>query len=302
MIYLTFLCAIALSAIAGYYSIIGLAAIFVGAFWPVVLMGSVLEVSKLVTASWLYRNWKIAPFLLRTYLTFAVLIIMLITSMGIFGFLAKAHIDSTLNSNANNVELKTLTIQEKITRDRLDYLIARAKDPSTASDKLDRQIQTTQKELTDISKRKLPLLKEDVKLTADVGPIKYVAELIYGNADDGIDKAVKLVIMIIMVVFDPLAVLLLIAANISLKQREEVNEPETPSFFEKARTIAKKLDEDRIEIEKENITSVEEEPEFVKKTIHTGIGRYEEHMVPVKKLEPKYDYNDELAFREKGNK
>ena len=162
MIYLTFLCAIALSAIAGYYSIIGLAAIFVGAFWPVVLMGSVLEVSKLVTASWLYRNWKIAPFLLRTYLTFAVLIIMLITSMGIFGFLAKAHIDSTLNSNANNVELKTLTIQEKITRDRLDYLIARAKDPSTASDKLDRQIQTTQKELTDISKRKLPLLKEDV--------------------------------------------------------------------------------------------------------------------------------------------
>ena len=222
MIYLTFLCAIALSAIAGYYSIIGLAAIFVGAFWPVVLMGSVLEVSKLVTASWLYRNWKIAPFLLRTYLTCAVLIIMLITSMGIFGFLAKAHIDSTLNSNANNVELKTLTVQEKITRDRLDYLIARAKDPSTASDKLDRQIQTTQKELSDISKRKLPLLREDVKLTADVGPIKYVAELIYGDADNGIDKAVKLVIMIIMVVFDPLAVLLLIAANISLKQREEV--------------------------------------------------------------------------------
>ena len=307
MIYLTFLCAIALSAIAGYYSIIGLAAIFVGAFWPVVLMGSVLEVSKLVTASWLYRNWKIAPFLLRTYLTFAVLIIMLITSMGIFGFLAKAHIDSTLNSNANNVELKTLTIQEKITRDRLDYLIARAKDPSTASDKLDRQIQTTQKELTDISKRKLPLLKEDVKLTADVGPIKYVAELIYGNADDGIDKAVKLVIMIIMVVFDPLAVLLLIAANISLKQREEVVGPtdeeveETNKWFESMKAKTRKLDEDRIEIEKENITSVEEEPEFVKKTIHTGIGRYEEHMVPVKKLEPKYDYNDELAFREKNN-
>ena len=308
MIYLTFLCAIALSAIAGYYSIIGLAAIFVGAFWPVVLMGSVLEVSKLVTASWLYRNWKIAPFLLRTYLTFAVLIIMLITSMGIFGFLAKAHIDSTLNSNANNVELKTLTIQEKITRDRLDYLIARAKDPSTASDKLDRQIQTTQKELTDISKRKLPLLKEDVKLTADVGPIKYVAELIYGNADDGIDKAVKLVIMIIMVVFDPLAVLLLIAANISLKQREEVVGPtdkeveETNKWFESMKAKARKLDEDRIEIEKENIALVEEEPELVKETTHTGIGRYEEHMVPVKKLEPKYDYNDELAFREKGNK
>jgi len=313
MIYLTFLCAIALSAIAGYYSIIGLAAIFVGAFWPVVLMGSVLEVSKLVTASWLYRNWKIAPFLLRTYLTCAVLIIMLITSMGIFGFLAKAHIDSTLNSNANNVELKTLTVQEKITRDRLDYLIARAKDPSTASDKLDRQIQTTQKELSDISKRKLPLLREDVKLTADVGPIKYVAELIYGDADNGIDKAVKLVIMIIMVVFDPLAVLLLIAANISLKQREEVVGPtdeeveETNKWFESMKAKARKLDEDKIEIEKENITSIEEklpleEEKFVKKTVHTGPGRYEEHMVPVKKLEPKYDYNDELAFREKESK
>ena len=214
MIYLTFLCAIALSAIAGYYSVIGLAVIFVGAFWPVVLMGSVLEVSKLVTASWLYRNWKVAPFLLRTYLTFAVLILMLITSMGIFGFLAKAHIDSTLNSNANTVELKTLTAQESIAKNKLDYLLARAKDPSTASDKLDRQIQTTQKELTDISKKKLPLLRDDIKLTADVGPIKYVAELVYGDAENGIDKAVKMVIMIIMVVFDPLAVLLLIAANI----------------------------------------------------------------------------------------
>jgi len=308
MIYLTFLCAFALSAIAGYYSVIGLAVIFVGAFWPVVMMGSVLEVSKLVTASWLYRNWKTAPFLLRTYLTFAVLILMLITSMGIFGFLAKAHIDSTLNSNANTVELKTLTAQENIAKNKLDYLLARAKDPSTASDTLDRQIQTTQKELTDISKKRLPLLREDIKLTADVGPIKYVAELIYGDADNGIDKAVKLVIMIIMVVFDPLAVLLLIAANISLLQKKKVVEPteddfeETNEWFDKIKFKARKLDEDRIEIEKENLTSIEEESELVKQTVHTGPGRYEERMVPVKKLEPEYDYDAELAFREKGNK
>ena len=308
MIYLTFLCAIALSAIAGYYSVIGLAVIFVGAFWPVVMMGSVLEVSKLVTASWLYRNWKTAPFLLRSYLTFAVLILMLITSMGIFGFLAKAHIDSTLNSNANTVELKTLTAQESIAKNKLDYLLARAKDPSTASDKLDRQIQTTQKELTDISKKRLPLLRDDIKLTADVGPIKYVAELVYGDAENGIDKAVKMVIMIIMVVFDPLAVLLLIAANISLMQGKKVVEPteddfeESKEWFEKIKFKAKKLDEDRIEVEKENIISVEDEPEFVKQTVKTGTGKHEERMVPVKKLEPKYDYNDEFAFREKGNK
>jgi len=301
MIYLTFLCAIALSAIAGYYSVIGLAVIFVGAFWPVVLMGSVLEVSKLVTASWLYRNWKVAPFLLRTYLTFAVLILMLITSMGIFGFLAKAHIDSTLNSNANTVELKTLTAQESIAKNKLDYLLARAKDPSTASDKLDRQIQTTQKELTDISKKKLPLLRDDIKLTADVGPIKYVAELVYGDAENGIDKAVKMVIMIIMVVFDPLAVLLLIAANISLMQKKEVIGPteeevdETKEWFEKLKAKAKLFDKDRIEVEKENIASIEEVP--VTQPKKRGFPNRKSN-----KLEPKYDYDAELAFREKGNK
>ena len=220
IITLTFATAFALSIIAGYYSIIGLATIFPGAFWPVVMMGSVLECAKLVTASWLYRNWKESPFFLKTYLTTAVLILMLITSMGIFGFLSKAHIDSTINSGINSTEIKTLTSQEKIAKERLDYLLARAKDPSTASNRLDKQIQDTQKELNEISKKKLPLLKESNKLVAEVGPIKYVGDMIYGTEDDNaIDKAVRLVIMLIMVVFDPLAVLLLIAANMSMKQK-----------------------------------------------------------------------------------
>ena len=215
IITLTFATAFALSIIAGYYSIIGLATIFPGAFWPVVMMGSVLECAKLVTASWLYRNWKESPFFLKTYLTTAVLILMLITSMGIFGFLSKAHIDSTINSGINSTEIKTLTSQEKIAKERLDYLLARAKDPSTASSKLDKQIQDTQKELREISQKKLPLLKEETKLVADIGPIKYVADLIYGEDDEAVAKSVRLVIMIIMVVFDPLAVLLLIAASLS---------------------------------------------------------------------------------------
>ena len=119
MIYITFLTAIAISGMAAYYSVIGLASIFVGAFWPVVFMGSLLEVGKLVTASWLYQNWKKAPLLLKYYLTFAVLVLMLITSMGIFGFLAKAHIESTLDSGVNTVELKTLTVQENNIKERL---------------------------------------------------------------------------------------------------------------------------------------------------------------------------------------
>jgi len=271
MIYFTFAAAFLLSAIAGYYSVIGLAAIFMGAFWPVIIMGGSLEFAKLVTASWLYRNWKTAPFLLRTYLVIAVMLLMLITSMGIFGFLAKAHIDSTLDAGANSVELKTLNQQQKIADERLNYLLARAKDPSTASNQLDRQIQNTQKELTEINKKRLPLLRKENKLVADIGPIKYVADMFF-NGDGAVDKAVRLVIFIIMLVFDPLAVLLLIAANISMRKPEAVEktrddffksspvpeEGEAEEFFEKAKIVAKKPDEDSIEVEKENITEKKE--------------------------------------------
>ncbi len=298
MTYLTFLAAFLLSGIAAYYSVIGLALIFAGAFWPVVLMGSALEFSKLVTASWLYRNWKIAPKLLKTYLSFAVLILMLITSMGIFGFLAKSHIDSTLDAGANTVELKTLNQQQKIAEERLNYLLARAKDPSTASNRLDKQIQDTQKELTAINKQRLPLLKESNKLVADVGPIKYVADVFFGDGDGALDKAVRLVILLIMLVFDPLAVLLLIAGNISMNKPEETQPVKKWNKFFKKEPVP----DDMVEIEKENITSIEEaiEPEVQTVVTHHAPGLYSEERVMTKKLEPKYDYEAELAFREKG--
>jgi hypothetical protein len=181
---------------------------------------------------------------------------MVITSMGIFGFLSKAHIDSTMDAGMNSVEVKTLNQQEKIAKERLDYLLARAKDPSTASNRLDNQIQSTQKELVEINKKKLPLLKESNKLVAEVGPIKYVGDMIYGTDDENaIDKAVRLVIMLIMVVFDPLAVLLLVAANISMKKREETQPVKKTwnKFFKK-----EPVPDDMVEVEKENITTVEE--------------------------------------------
>jgi hypothetical protein len=288
MIFLTLLSALLLSGIAGYYSILGLAAIFTGAFWPIVFMGSVLELSKLVTTSWLYRNWETCPFLLKTYLTSAVVILMLITSMGIFGFLSKAHIDSTMDSGANTVEIKILTQQEKITKERLEYLLARAKDPSTASNRLDKQIQDTQKELTEINKKRLPLLKESNKLVAEVGPIKYVGDMIYGTDDDNaIDKAVRLVIMLIMVVFDPLAVLLLIAANISMQQRVKIPEP-VKVVAEEPKVEVKP----EVEVEKEDTADIEERAGRKKRGFPNRKG----------KLEPKYDYDAEYAFREKENK
>jgi hypothetical protein len=141
--------------------------------------------------------------------------------MGIFGFLAKSHINSTIDLGANQADLVALNQQEKLANDKLNYLLARAKDPSTASNKLDNQIQDVQRELRKIAKDRLPLIKESNSLSVEVGPIKYVAELVYGTSSDSIDKAVRLVIILIMSVFDPLAVLLLIAANISLKQKEE---------------------------------------------------------------------------------
>jgi len=315
MIYLTFLAAILLSGIAGYYSIIGLAAIFMGAFWPVVFMASSMEFAKLVTASWLYRNWKTAPFLLKTYLTIAVVLLMLITSMGIFGFLAKAHIDSTLDFGTNSVELKTLNTQQKISEERLNYLLARAKDPSTASNTLDRQIQTTQKELTEINKKRLPLLKEENKLVADVGPIKYVADMFF-EGDGAIDKAVRVVIFTIMLVFDPLAVLLLIAGNISLNRKDNEGR-----VIIKNDEIVGIVPNDKVEIPKENITSLDEKPhetgtndaiDFPKEEsvvtetpqplrIQQIPGVYTEHHdeETKKKLEPKYDYEAEYAFKER---
>ena len=243
---LPFLTAIALSAVAAYYSVIGLAQIFPGSYWPIILMGSVLEIAKLVTVSWLYNNWSVTVRMLRYYFLISIILLMVITSMGIFGYLSRAHIDTNISVGQNNVQLKTLNAQEKIAQDRLEYLLKRAGDPATASRKIDTQIQESQSELKRISTLKLPFLTEDTKLMAEVGPIKYVAELLYDKSDPTfIDKAVRVVILIIIFVFDPLAVLLLIASNQSyqrliqsrleepikkVKKKKELDKPASPSL------------------------------------------------------------------------
>ena len=214
---LPFASAIALSIVAAYYSVIGLAQIFPGSYWPIIIMGSVLEISKLVTVSWLYNNWNDTVRIMRYYFLIAIVLLMLITSMGIFGYLSKAHLDTNVNINANSVQLKTLETQERIAKERLNYLLQRAGDPATATKKIDSQIQEVQADLKKLSSEKLPLLSEENILMAEVGPIQYIAELFYTKDDAGfIDKAVRLVILIIIVVFDPLAILLLIASNQTL--------------------------------------------------------------------------------------
>ena len=112
MTYLLFATALALSAVAAYYSIMGLVAIFAAAALPIFIMGSLLEVSKLVVASWLYRSWRKIPFLMKSYFTVALVVLMMLTSMGIFGFLSKAHLDQAVPTG--DVSAKLALIDEKI--------------------------------------------------------------------------------------------------------------------------------------------------------------------------------------------
>jgi hypothetical protein len=219
--FLPFLTAIILSGIAAFYSVIGLAQIFPGSFWPIILMGSALELAKLVTVSWLYNNWNQTVRIMKYYFIVAIILLMLITSMGIFGFLSKAHLDSNIVLGQNSVQLQILSAQEKIAKDRLTYLLKQSENPNKNTARLDREIRNTQAELTKITNEKLPLLTEENKLAAEIGPIKYVAELFYNTSDENfIDKAVRLVILVIIFVFDPLAVLLLIAANQTWRNRK----------------------------------------------------------------------------------
>lgn len=257
MIFLTFLTAIALSAVAAYYSVIGLAEIFPGSFWPVVIMGAVLESSKLVTVSWLYRNWHRAGILLKGYLSVAVTILMLITSMGIFGYLSKAHLEhssdtSPLQSKVELLEEKIRVERETIEESRkelkqldaiVDQTVGRTTDEKgilqaqalRRTQQKDRsrvvsQIELSQKNIAIYREELAPLSVELKKAEADLGPIKYVAALAYGEeAGNGVvEKAVRLVIGLIIVVFDPLAILLLIAGNISLANHKKVTEVKPP--------------------------------------------------------------------------
>ena len=361
MAILTLLTALSISAVAIYYSILGLAAIFAGAAIPIMVMGSVLEVGKLVTASWLYQNWKVAPRLIKTYLAIAVVVLMFITSMGIFGFLSKAHVEQT--SLGTIGQEKLATIEEKLLRSenridrwssdierlvkgedvRVDILIdkeqveldklyvridkekeelrsqadkdielqnnrlkqaqerkeadiaaaqerfkgsfskkgldeaiakATANELAVASAAqriiieiqnklkedlakidvkyadqilsietiindyknqantktgdidgkiiaLENQIEAEQDKIDTVNEDKIVLMSKQAQLEVEVGPLKYIAEFVYGQEANQnlLEAAVRWVIIIIIFVFDPLAVLLLIAANMSLVRR-----------------------------------------------------------------------------------
>ena len=246
--YVTLFAALSISVVAAWYSIMGLIAIFASAATAILIMGASLEFAKVVTASWLYNNWNKTPILLKSYLTAAVCVLVFITSMGIFGFLSKAHIDQTVSVGDNSVVIER--IEQKIAREQraiddsekviaqldqsvqvlMDYDRIRGDDGAIAvrqSQKEERAelatiISESQLVIDELESQKLELSKEQIALEAEVGPLKYIAELVYGDeAKDHFDEAVRWVIIIIVFVFDPLAILLLIAANQSLREQRE---------------------------------------------------------------------------------
>lgn len=245
MTILLFTVALALSAVAAWYAIAGLVAIFAAAAIPIMIMGSLLEAAKLVVASWLYRSWNEIPKLFKAYFLSALVVLMLLTSMGIFGFLSKAHldqavpigdavakleiIDDKIKTQKENIDVARRTISQ-LDRQVEETLNRTATDTTNAAvnrsvtirrqqarerAELSKTIEDSQVEIAKLNQERIPIAQEVRKIDAEVGPVKYIAALIYGdNADQNLlESAVRIVTLMIVFVFDPLAVLLLVAAN-----------------------------------------------------------------------------------------
>jgi peptidoglycan hydrolase CwlO-like protein len=253
--WLLLLTGLIISAVAIYYSVVGLTAIFAAAAIPIIVMGSALEVAKLVCATWLKANWDRVPLLLKTYMCTAVVVLMVITSMGIFGFLSKAHLDQNIVSG--DVQSKIAIYDEKIKTERenidaartalsqmdaqVNERLSRSTDDRGAEravqirrqqqaerTRLQNDISRSQGTIAKLNEERAPIAAEVRKVEAEVGPIKYIAALIYGNDPDAnlLEKAVTWVIILIVVVFDPLAVIMLLAAQMSFQWRRN----ETPAY------------------------------------------------------------------------
>ena len=265
---LTLLVALALSSVAAYYSIIGLTAIFAGAVIPVIVMGSILEVGKITTTVWLRKYWHRASWVLKLYLVPAVVALALLTSMGIFGFLSKAHMEQGITSGdaQGKVALydeKIKTAKDNIDANRkalkqMDEAVDQVMGRSTSETGADKavairrsqqkergrllaEIEAEQKKVSILAEERAPLASEMRKVEAEVGPIKYIAALIYGdNADNNmLESAVRWVIILLVIVFDPLAIALVLAANASKEWDKEegdsplgIEPPSTPTVTE----------------------------------------------------------------------
>lgn len=274
--------ALLLSSVAAYYSILGLTAIFAAAFWPIVVMGVSLEIAKVVATSWVYRNWNSSPLTIKWYLISAVVVLMLITSMGTFGYLSKAHSDQSLVSGEVMAKIavydeKIKTAKENIESARkqlkqmdeaVDQVMARSTTEqgadrantirrSQSRDRvvISREIETNQKLIAAINEESAPIRAEVRKVEAEVGPLKYIAELLFDSSEENVlARAVRWVTILIVIVFDPLALALLLAANHGLygTKTPQPTEP-SQSWLNKTTELIKRKKKGIIEIDEGSV-------------------------------------------------
>ena len=269
---LTLFVALAISAVAAYYSIVGLMAIFAGAKFAIAVMGVVLEIGKLVVASWTFQNWKTSPLSLRSYFILAVIILMLITSLGIFGFLSRAHITQSsptglIQERIERIDLKVDQRQTQIDRyqgrlNTLDQALQRYIELGAISKGLRKigemdnetallktKIEGLEDEIDGLSDEKYELKTELNLAEVEVGPIRYVASMLYDDVSESqLEEAVRWIIVLLIFVFDPLAVVLVIAANISLRDYRRERKMATKTV-----TVMPDLSDKEI-IDKENVS------------------------------------------------
>jgi multisubunit Na+/H+ antiporter MnhG subunit len=243
---LTLLTALSMATVAAVFAIYGIIAIFAGMPQFALVMGAVIELGKIVGISWLYRNWN-EPTKIKYFMAPLVLVAMMLTSMGIFGLLSKAHLEQT--SPVANNEIQITRLDQQITReqsriidaeqvisqldqsvqaliefDRIrgpDGALAVRESQADQREVLRQTIDTAQTEVDRLEDQKLELTQELTAIALEVGPIKYIAELIYSDGQDRTEEAVRWVIIAFIFVFDPMAILLLMAANYTLDQRKK---------------------------------------------------------------------------------
>lgn len=310
---------LAVSIIGAYYSILGLAALFAGAYWAVVTMGITLEIAKLVTVSWLYRNWKLdlLPQSIRMYLLSAVLMLMFITSIGIFGFLSKAHLDTSAPNTGNRLLVKNIERQidsekkaivgaQKII-DQLDKALDKVIDKDADKGLIERQkqqndrnranniITSSSNKITQLSNQKLNYDKNQLAIDKEIGPFKYVAEILFGDADDGnLDRAVRFVIICLIFVFDPLAVLMLVAVNVSIKEYQRNKKLVN---LNKEETLEQQIE--RLKKRNESLKDKERDYKtFVQKLGAKELSDLDADEIKVK-LDQIYDWNEKKGKNEK---
>ena len=274
---LTLFTALAISTVAAYYSIVGLMAIFAGATTAIAIMGVVLEVGKLICASWTFTNWKTSPVIMRSYFIFAIVVLMLITSLGIFGFLSRAHIAQSspttlLEERITRIDLKVEQKNIQIDRyqSRLDILdqalekyielgavskgLKKLGEMENETSLLKTKIEGLENEIDDFTDEKFSMKTEINLAEVETGPIRYVASMLYDDISESeLEQAVRWIIILLIFVFDPLAVVLVIAANISLRDYRKERKMATRTV-----TVMPDLSDKEI-IDKENVAEYEEE-------------------------------------------